>query len=92
MTLGELKQPEITADGIQRFAWFHLRTTAQRTRRNGARLGPAFESRCSIILAQKLKFGISSRKGKYKNIGHSHPTIATLFRLEDTHDSVRRAA
>ena len=44
MPVGELEEPEKSADSVEGFARFHLRAVAERAGRNGAGLGPTFEN------------------------------------------------
>ena len=47
MTIAQLKQTEMSADGVQRFVRFN-RDAGSKSRRNNSRLGPAFEMRFGI--------------------------------------------
>ena len=70
MALGKLKKPKVATNGIERFARFYHRPLSQRTGRYRARLGPSFEPRFSVIIAQTSKVSLRPQKANLKR--HSH--------------------
>lgn len=62
VTLGQLKEPEITADGVESFTRFQGRAAPESSGRYRAGLGPSFKRRFSVIISQALKVGICRRK------------------------------